>query len=706
MKKILLYHFLPITFISFLIMLPSCSDQKTITLKSLLNEMTDRSALTHYPAPFYNLKQFSSYDRKSEKADSAGWFANADYTQFLGEDTTKGRKEYILFNTDGPGAIVRWWMTFAGEGSYNGTVRVYIDNIDKPVIEDSILRVLSGHLLAGEPLSSSVSPQTNLYQRGHNLYLPIPFALHCKITYECKAIKITETYRSPSVYYNICYRQYEKTAKVESFSMNKLRNARDLIDKTDTTLLSTKINKGRNVHEWRKNAEIGAGKSLVVQPEIRNSAISRITLNLRAKDRPQALRSTVLAISFDGLRTVWVPAGDFFGTAYKYTTSSTWNSKADKTGQLESYWLMPFKNSCLVALINYGKQAVDAELQIETTPYLWSLNSLYFGAAWHEYHNIQTAGAVSVGGTGNHRDINFVDISGKGIYAGDAIAVFNTVDAWFGEGDEKIFVDGEPFPSSLGTGTEDYYGYAWCRPELFSHPFIAQPSGSGNFTPGLTINMRYRSLDAIPFKSSISSNIELWHWAPTILNYALTSYFYVMPDYTTNTKPEPRSVANTVAQKRSDVYKPEVDEHGLIEGENLEVVSVDSGTVEVQQIAGIGWSNNGQIWWHGGIPGSKLDLRFIAGEKGFYNIAAALSKAVDYGIIGFEINGKPVGRIFNGYIPEKVEYSKTDLGTYYLNTGENIITIIIKGKDKNAKPGYMAGIDYLVLKPVNQISGH
>lgn len=36
-----------------------------------------------------------------------------------------------------------------------------------------------------------------------------------------------------------------------------------------------------------------------------------------------------------------------------------------------------------------------------------------------------------------------------------------TIDWWWGEGDEKFFVDGEKFPSSFGTGSEDYIGYAW-----------------------------------------------------------------------------------------------------------------------------------------------------------------------------------------------------------------------------------------------------
>ena len=504
--------------------------------------MTDRNKITHLPSPWYNLKQFSSYDRKTDTVGGKGWFANADYTQFIDIDSSAGRKEYILFDADGPGAVVRWWMTFAGEGSYSGIIRVYIDNNNTPVLEENVLKLLSGQLLAGEPLSSSVSPDTDPDMRGHNLYLPIPYSKHCRITIECDAIDISANSRKPSIYYNICYREYERGTRIVSFTSNELENASELINKTNKTLKAPDELKYKNVKSFRTSGSVSPNDSVNLEISRRNSAISKITVTLSASDTEFALRSTVLKITFDGLNTVWVPVGDFFGTGYKKTNSSTWYSYVDKKPKMTSYWLMPFQKNCSIALINFGGQVVTAQIAVETSVYHWMENSMYFGASWHEYHQILTAGAESVGGTGLHRDINFANIKGKGVYAGDAVTVFNTVDAWWGEGDEKIFVDGESFPSSIGTGTEDYYGYAWCRPEIFSHPFIAQPSGSGNFNPGLTINMRYRSLDAIPFKSSISSNIELWHWLRSVINYGLTAYWYVMPQYEINIKPDPEAV--------------------------------------------------------------------------------------------------------------------------------------------------------------------
>jgi len=46
------------------------------------------------------------------------------------------------------------------------------------------------------------------------------------------------------------------------------------------------------------------------------------------------------------------------------------------------------------------------------------------------------------------------------------------VENWYGEGDDMIFIDGEPFPPSLhGTGTEDYFNCAWSPREEYCAPY-------------------------------------------------------------------------------------------------------------------------------------------------------------------------------------------------------------------------------------------
>ncbi|MFO7756067.1 MAG: glycoside hydrolase family 172 protein [Bacteroidales bacterium] len=683
-----------LTLVAFMTSVSSCSNNNEVSLDLLLSEMTDRRKITLYPEPGYKLKQFSSYDRNSVSADEEGWFANADYTQFIRKEENKGRREYVLFDHKGPGAVVRWWMTFAGEGSHRGIIRVYIDNNEDPVIEDNVLEVLSGELLAGAPLSTSVSPDTDYHMRGHNLYLPIPYSRHCKITYECDSIRINEESRQPSIYYNINYRDYEEGTSVESLSAGILESSKDITRQANETLLTDITTDNKAVV---LAGEIKAGESLEYTESGKGKAIDHISLKLESADINQALRSTVLEIIFDDIKTVWVPVGDFFGTGFELHTYNTWYSSVKNEGIMESRWLMPFRKKVEVRIHNLGKEKIAVNADISFDSYKWKKRSMYFGASWHEYHNIRSAGSEHVGGSGRHSDINFIDIKGRGVYAGDAVTVFNTADAWWGEGDEKIYVDNDTFPSSIGTGTEDYYGYAWCRPEKFSHPFIAQPSGEGNFHPGMTVNMRYRTLDAIPFRDSISANIELWHWAPATINYALTSYYYVQPAYTVNISPDTAAVRMPVPRKRSDIIKPVINNGGILEGEHLEVMVAESGTAETQYITSWDWSNKGQLWWRNGEAGDKMFTRFIIPETAVYNVKARLSKARDYGILSFEINGNRAGKIFNAYT-EGEEVVEIPLGRHILPEGDNIFTVSIEGSDKRAKPGNMAGIDCLIIE--------
>jgi hypothetical protein len=86
----------------------------------------------------------------------------------------------------------------------------------------------------------------------------------------------------------------------------------------------------------------------------------------------------------------------------------------------------------------------------------------------------------------------------------------------------------------------------------------------------MTVNMRYRSLDAMPFNQKIRSDMEMWHWAKTTINFAMTSYWYVMPGFSSNINPEPEMVKKQVDLKRSDIYPPIMNDQGVIEGENQE----------------------------------------------------------------------------------------------------------------------------------------
>jgi hypothetical protein len=675
---------------------------ETVTLRSLLEEMVDREALARFPSPAYTCRQFSSYDRDSDDPkDESTWFANWDRSQFLQIEEVDGRKEYVMMDADGPGAVVRIWCTWHGPGGgefSNGTLRVYIDGEDKPAIEGPIAEIIDGGKLAGAPLSEGVSPKTEYKQQGHNLYLPLPYARHCKITYSTDVPVDRGAKEGEALYYQINYRTYEPGTEVESFSLERLVAAKSTLDAVQQKLREG----GRdNDDAWKTedwNGELAPGERRETVQVNGSGAIRQLRFKISAQDLPQALRSTVLEVHFDGERTIWAPLGDFFGIGYKISPYRTWYTEVTEDGELSCAWVMPFEKGASVSVLNVGKQPVRIEVcEAKISDWEWNDRSMHFHSTWRQLSKVETGHDQSMD-HGNARDVNYVTVNGRGVYVGDSLTLFNGAAQWWGEGDEKIYVDGEEFPSHFGTGTEDYYGYAWCRPEFFESPFHAQPEGGGNLAGGYSVNSRYRALDAIPFTDSIRFDMELWHWAHTKMDYAPTTFFYARPGATANVEPERRTAARPVTLERSDI----VDVFrvpGALEGEDLTAVEISGGKVEIQEIPAFRWSGDKQLWWIDANVGDELTVEFPVKKAGRYQVIANLTKANDYAVVHVSLNDEPAEKTFDRYHPT-VSHDPLALGAFDLHDGKNRLKFRIEGANPAGLKKHFVGLDYLQLKPV------
>jgi hypothetical protein len=123
------------------------------------------------------------------------------------------------------------------------------------------------------------------------------------------------------------------------------------------------------------------------------------------------------------------------------------------------------------------------------------------------------------------RDIDWpiLNVTGEGRFCGVHLHVWNrlaepaptangwwygtgrnkSIDWWWGEGDEK-------FPSTFGTGSEDYIGYAWAA-ELpfppFESAFACQPHIELDANGHTSVN-RFHVCDNVPFGESFEGCIE------------------------------------------------------------------------------------------------------------------------------------------------------------------------------------------------------
>ncbi|MGQ1787407.1 glycoside hydrolase family 172 protein [Saccharicrinis sp. GN24d3] len=653
-----------------------------VSFRTLLEEMIDRDVLTRYPDPYYTFKQFSSYDRRSTAINDSTWFANSDCDQFIRVENNCGREESVLMDTNGAGSIVRFWLTGNNHGA--GTLRIYLDGNTEPVIETKLIDFISKNEV-GVPLSSSVSSKTSYMRRGHNLYLPIPYAKSCKVTYEMRSVNSDET-----LYYCINTREYAKGTKVVSFSPKELEQNKALIRQVNEVLSSN----GTAVADGKVfDLQLPIGKEASLKLVQEGLAINSVSVKIHGDNLKRALRDIIVKCTFDGEQTVWCPIGDFFGTGYELHPSETFYTKVETDGNMTVYWLMPYLKNCTIAFENIGNVAYRLTGNVTTQSYEWTKNSMYFHASWKQYTALSTGENKARIGYGGCFDMNFVTLNGKGVYVGDVITLFNTSlgghwKSWWGEGDEKVYLDGEAFPSVIGTGTEDYYGYAWCEYAPFNHPYLSQPIGGGNFKFDMTVNMRYRGLDAMPFAKSLKFDMEMWHWTKTRLNFAPTTFYYLLPGGSSNIEPDYDGAKAKLAFDRFDILKAEAED-GKLEGENLRVIGVDKNTYGFYHdnvSGGVG------LIWRNGELGETRTFEFDADTHCVLS-QLALASSIPNGVYEIALNGEII-----------LEWSSTDcnkmpqlveLGKVKLQRTNTLRVKLLSKKNDDESCDFI--IDYLLI---------
>jgi hypothetical protein len=641
----------------------SAAGPRVVTTSGLLDDMMNLAAMAEFPRPSYTCKQFSSYDRKSKTPGNDDWFANADCSQYLRVEERNGRKEFVMMDAAGPGAIVRIWSA-----NPTGTLRVYLDGAAQPAIETPMSTLLGGQL-PGLP-----HPIAGEYSKGWNLYFPIPYTRSCKVTSD-----------KDGFYYHVNYRTYPAGTSVQTFSLDQLQSLAPRVQKL-VTGLAAPADYESGLKEKSDSLDIRLAPGKTITRKFRGAqAITRLTMRASAGDLPAALRSVVLKITFDGEQTVEAPLGDFFGSGPGLNPFSALPVGMNQDGSMYSHWFMPFKKAALIELSNLGNETVSVTGALSLAAYRWTSASMYFHARWRVEFDVPTRPFI---------DWNYLTAKGQGVFAGVSFSIDNPVKEWWGEGDEKIYVDNEGFPSHFGTGTEDYYGYAWGHPETFTHAYHAQPRCDGPPWSGRISVCRFHVLDRIPFTTNFKFDMELWHWnTKTKVNIAVLPYWYAKPGGTDTF----RHIQSADSVIRPMAPLPSSKVKGALEGESFKILRK---TGEAAPQAWQDLSDEKHLWWSAGMkPGDTLAVAFPAPKAGKYHVFARFLSAKDYGIHQLAINGHNAGPPIDFYSPDVTPMDEKDLGVFDLKEGDNEFSTTITGANEKAVKSYMFGLDYLRLTP-------
>jgi hypothetical protein len=489
---------------------PDAASEAYVSSCRLFAELIDLRHLTHFPKPDYATQMVSSFDRRSEKAQpgSADWFANRDYAEL------EPGRETVLLDVDGPGVLTRFWSA-----NPSGILRIYLDEAAQPSIEAPMRALLRGELT---PFGPGFAFEAG---SGSNLYLPISYQTHCKVTITSPARKL---------YYQISRRSYAPSVRIEAFSRDALTDPRGMAQFARAQLerlpwIDPQLSAANTEH-----FELGATGPLSrrIRAPSGGGLLTELRVELATTD-PDALRETLLHIAVDGEETVRVPLGDFFGSGPGLQPLHALPMSVDldaRSTRLVARWPMPFAESIELSVERAAAPPLGAAFEVRFNPERFTPEQLLF----HAY-----ARPVDWQSSEPTHAFTMIALVGTGFLVGSLLNVTNTQASWWGEGDEQIWLDDETFPSFFGTGTEDYFGYGYCSNQRFSQAYVGLTRSDRRANFGRSSQYRFHVADPIRFRTRLRFDWEVNHWGdtPSPIAYDGIVYFYARSGARLSTEP-------------------------------------------------------------------------------------------------------------------------------------------------------------------------
>lgn len=245
-----------------------------------------------------------------------------------------------------------------------------------------------------------------------------------------------------------------------------------------------------------------AGKRMELLDVKGSGIIHRIWMSGTIPRIAEQRRMIQIDIYWDNAITpaVSAPIGDFFGVGLGLTASFENALFANPEGRSFNATIdMPFKKGAKIVLTNRSNAHALIWYDINYSEEPVAADALYFHAIWNRV--LQT-------NLGEDFEI-LPKVKGKGRFIGTNIGVIGDTtynNTWFGEGEVKIFLDGDfVHPSLAGTGTEDYIGSGWGQGvyhQLYQGSLIA------NDQHNLYAFYRYHIKDPIYFQQDCKVTLQ------------------------------------------------------------------------------------------------------------------------------------------------------------------------------------------------------
>ena len=243
---------------------------------------------------------------------------------------------------------------------------------------------------------------------------------------------------------------------------------------------------------------------------------SGIIKHIWITDTSNLNRALIIRMYWDGSDTpsVEVPLGDFFAYAdsRQFTQLTSLAVCVNPRKGYNCYWDMPFYKKCRITLENISAETITVYYQIDYVIGKVPEGLGYFHAQFRRRNPLPFK-----------EDYTILDnVEGNGHYVGTYMFWGVNNSGWWGEGEIKIYLDGDKeFPTICGTGTEDYFCGSWGfdvggKYQEFCTPYvglakIVQPDGLYNSQQRFSL-YRWHITDPIYFKKDIKITMQALGW--------------------------------------------------------------------------------------------------------------------------------------------------------------------------------------------------
>lgn len=447
------------------------------------------------------------------------------------------------------------------------------------------------------------------------------------------------------------------------------------------------------------NYRVAPGATHVLMDEEGPGVITHIWITFLAPEpqdwAPQGAanhQEMLLRMYWDGNQrpAVESPVGDFFANCFgRRSEVVSLPVVVEDADSYNCFWHMPFRKSARIeienqgdkpiALLYYNIDWIKKEKLADDTP--------YFYAQYRQEYPVE-----------HGKDYVVLETEGKGHYVGTVLAVRTRSPSWFGEGDEKIYIDGEQKPSIWGTGTEDYFLSAWGL-KTTSTPYFGVPYfDQWGIVGGHTSAYRWHVGDPITFNTGIKVTLEHFGWISPDEN----------PNYKSSSWNEREDDYSSVAfwyqtgQPTFTARAPHARERKLPSLERAIVYARDfagekhhgTGEAAPQQLAL--YSGPQLLYKPAQAEGAWIEIPIEVEKKEPLRLLLNMTRSYDFGRYQASLDGVKLRGPIDLYKPE-VASEEVHLLDFWPEPGTYTLRLECVGKNPQSQ-GYYCGIESVRLR--------